>query len=50
MMEAVHTCETSANFYKTTWHNIPEGCHLQQSQCHIRRRENLKSQLLTVNS
>jgi hypothetical protein len=24
MMEAVSTAETSANFYQTTWRNIPE--------------------------
>jgi hypothetical protein len=30
MMEAAHTSETLANFYETTWHNIPEGCHHHQ--------------------
>jgi hypothetical protein len=29
MMEAVSTSETSVNFYKTTWCNIPEDSHLQ---------------------
>jgi hypothetical protein len=27
MTEAVHTSETSVDFYKTTQHNIPEGCN-----------------------
>jgi hypothetical protein len=31
MMEAVRTSETSANFYETTRGNIPEGCHLHES-------------------
>jgi hypothetical protein len=39
MMEAVHTSETSINFYETTRRNIPEGYHF-----HSRFRENLKSQ------
>jgi hypothetical protein len=34
----VSTSETSANFYQTTWFNIPEDSHL-----HTRRRENLNS-------
>jgi hypothetical protein len=38
MIEAVRASETSVNFYKSTLHNIPEGCHL-----HTRRRNNLKS-------
>jgi hypothetical protein len=38
MMEAASTCETSVNFYQTTWRNNPEDRHL-----HTRRRENLKS-------
>jgi hypothetical protein len=29
MMESVRTSEMLINFYKTTWRNIPEGCHLQ---------------------
>jgi hypothetical protein len=29
MMEAVSTSETLLNFYKTTWHNIPEDSLLQ---------------------
>jgi hypothetical protein len=41
MMEAANTSETSVNFYQTTRRNNPEYIHL-----HIRRRENLKSQLL----
>jgi hypothetical protein len=28
-MEAVRTSETQVYFYKTTWHYIPEGCHLK---------------------
>jgi hypothetical protein len=28
LMEAVSTSETSVNFYKTTWHIIPEDSHL----------------------
>jgi hypothetical protein len=31
MMEAVSACETSVNFYQTTWRNIPEDSHLQDS-------------------
>jgi hypothetical protein len=42
MMEAESTSETSVNFYQTTRRNIPEDSHL-----HIRRCENLKSQILT---
>jgi hypothetical protein len=38
MLEAVSTSETSANFYGTTRHNIPKGCHL-----HTRRREDMNS-------
>jgi hypothetical protein len=37
-MKAEGTSETSANFYHTTWRNIPEDGHL-----HTRRSENLKS-------
>jgi hypothetical protein len=40
MMEAAGTSETSVNFYQTTRRNIPED-----SQHHIRRRENLKYHL-----
>jgi hypothetical protein len=40
MMEAVNTSETSVNFCQTTRRNIPEN-----SQIHIRRREDLKSQV-----
>jgi hypothetical protein len=29
MMEAANTCETSANFFQTTWRNNPEDSHLQ---------------------
>jgi hypothetical protein len=25
MMEAASICETSVNYYQTTWHNIPEA-------------------------
>jgi hypothetical protein len=32
---------THAYFYETTWHHIPEGCHL-----HICHRENIKSHIL----
>jgi hypothetical protein len=28
MVEAVAIFETLVDFYKTTWLNIPEGCHL----------------------
>jgi hypothetical protein len=28
MMEAVCTSETSIYFNETTWHYIPDGCHL----------------------
>jgi hypothetical protein len=38
MMKAVSTSEMLVNFYETTRHNIPEGCHLL-----VRRHENLKS-------
>jgi hypothetical protein len=38
MMAAASTSETSVNFYPTPRRNIPED-----SQFHIRRRENLKS-------
>jgi hypothetical protein len=31
MMEAVHTSETSVNFYKNTQRNNPEGCHLHHN-------------------
>jgi hypothetical protein len=41
MMEAVSTSETSVNFYQTTRRYNPEDSHL-----HIRRRENLKSNVL----
>jgi phosphoserine aminotransferase len=41
MTEAVSTSETSVNFYQTTRRNIPE-----ESNIHIRRRENLKSQMI----
>jgi hypothetical protein len=30
MLEAVYTSETSVYFNKTTWHYIPEGCHLHK--------------------
>jgi hypothetical protein len=43
MMEAVSTSETSVNFYQTTGRNAPEDSHL-----HIRRRENLKSQVINI--
>jgi hypothetical protein len=42
MMDAVSTTETLLNFPETTGYNIPEECHL-----HTRRRENMKSQLLS---
>jgi hypothetical protein len=38
MMEAVCTFKTSDYFYETTWHYVPEGCHLHVCHC-----ENLKS-------
>jgi hypothetical protein len=41
VMEAVRTSETSVNIYVTTWKYIPEG-----SNCHTRRRENLKLHFL----
>jgi hypothetical protein len=37
------TYETSVNFYQTTWRNSPEHSHL-----HTRRRENLKSHIITL--
>jgi hypothetical protein len=40
MMEAVRIYETSVNIYLTTWQYIPED-----SELHIRRRENLKSHI-----
>jgi hypothetical protein len=40
LMEKASISETSVNFYKTTRRNVPEDSHL-----HIRRRENLKTQL-----
>jgi hypothetical protein len=43
MMEAVRTSETSVNFNMTTRRFIPED-----SKLHTRRRENLKSQILSV--
>jgi hypothetical protein len=30
MMETASTCETSVNFYQTTWRNNPKGSHLQK--------------------
>jgi hypothetical protein len=38
MMEAARISETSVNFNVTTWRYIQED-----SKCHTRRRENLKS-------
>jgi hypothetical protein len=32
VMETVSTSEMSTNFYQTTWHNIPEDSHLQDSR------------------
>jgi hypothetical protein len=43
MTEAASTSETSVSFYQTTRCNIPEDSHL-----HTRRRENLKSHLVSV--
>jgi hypothetical protein len=40
IMETASISETSVNFYQTTQRNNPED-----SDLHIRRRENLKSQL-----
>jgi hypothetical protein len=40
MIETVSTSETSANFYQTTWLNIPED-----NRIHTSCRENLKSHL-----
>jgi hypothetical protein len=45
MLEALRTSETSVNFNVTTWCYIPK-----YSKLHIRRRENLKSQGLEVDS
>jgi hypothetical protein len=42
-MQGVQTSETSANFYRTTWRNNPEGGHL-----HTHRREKLKSSSFVV--
>jgi hypothetical protein len=33
IMEAVHTSETSVNFYEVTRRSIPEGCHLESLHC-----------------
>jgi hypothetical protein len=44
MMEAASICETSVNFYQTTWRNNPEDSHF-----HTRRCENLKSHKPTLN-
>jgi hypothetical protein len=41
MMEAVRTSEVSVNVYETTRRNVPED-----SQLHIRRRENIKCHIL----
>jgi hypothetical protein len=38
MFETAFTSEMSVYFNETTWHYIPESCHLQ-AHCH----ENLKS-------
>jgi hypothetical protein len=42
MKEAASTSETSVNFYQTIQHINPEDSHL-----HTRRRENLKSPVLS---
>jgi hypothetical protein len=41
-MEAASTSETSVNFYRITWSNIPEDNH------HTYHRENLKLNLNSV--
>jgi hypothetical protein len=33
MMEAVSISETLANFYQTTWHDIPKDSHLHPCHC-----------------
>jgi hypothetical protein len=43
MMEVASTSETSANFCQTTRRNNPKDSHL-----HTRRRENLKSQIISA--
>jgi hypothetical protein len=43
MMESVRTSETSVNFNMTTRRYIPED-----SKLHTRRRENVKSQILSL--
>jgi hypothetical protein len=43
MMEAVSTSETTVNFYKNTWCNIPEDSYL-----HTRHCKNLKSHLINL--
>jgi hypothetical protein len=45
MTEAASNCETSTNFYQTTWGNNSKYSHL-----HTGRRENLKSHFLHVTS
>jgi hypothetical protein len=45
MMEVASTSETSENFYQTTRRNNPEDSHH-----HIRRRDKLKSHLISVHS
>jgi hypothetical protein len=42
MMESLGTSETSVSIYHTTYRIIPE------SRLHIRRRENLKSHMFTL--
>jgi hypothetical protein len=31
--EAIHFCETSLNFYQTTWYHIPEDSNLHSHYC-----------------
>jgi hypothetical protein len=45
MMEAARTSGTLVNFYQTTRRYNPEDSHL-----HTRRRENLKSYLITTDN
>jgi hypothetical protein len=44
MIEAASTSETTVNFYQTTRRNNPED-----SRLHTRRRENLKSHIISIN-
>jgi hypothetical protein len=50
MMEAVSTSEMMVNFYKTTWHNDSEGCHLLSQPIHKSHFKKQCDKLLDVRS